>query len=341
MKRLYITRQWKQFSAMKARYSAHRRTSKWKNRKKSRKAKKVRIFREKRRRAQKPFINLVAPKQFSLIANTNEVLKYFEGAEKKFAGGENVAFDISEVETLTADAIALLVASIKDDDFIHGGNYRGTAPNKPELNKLFMESGFLDHVRHGWDAHTNKENLLHKEDNFKVSPKIAKSASLKGIQHVSHNSRPFEALYEILIECMSNTNNHANLSSAGKCKWWMYVYSNPNEEVSSYSFVDVGVGIFKSAVIQSKIKQSLKGTPLYPNIRLVPELLSGKLQSRIDKDNEIRGKGIPQIVDHANSPRFRSFYIIANDVKIDLKTGESKQLNHSLNGTFLHWELVK
>ncbi|MFA6969209.1 MAG: hypothetical protein WC217_01255 [Candidatus Paceibacterota bacterium] len=327
---------------MKARYAAKRHTSKWKNRKRSRIAVSYSVFREKRRRAQQPFIRLVAPKQFSLISNTNEVLKYFESAERMFAKGENVGFDISEVEILTADAIALLVASIKDSDFTHGGNYRGTAPAKPELNKLFMESGFLEHVRHDWnDAHINKENLLHKEDNFKVSPKIAKSASLTGIRHVSQNSRPFEALYEILIECMSNTNNHADLSSAGKCKWWIYVYSNPNEKVSSYSFVDVGVGIFKSAVIQDKIKQRLKGTVLYPNIKLVPELLSGKLQSRIDKDNALRGKGIPQIIDHSKSPRFRSFYIITNDVRIDLKTGTSEQLNHNLNGTFLHWELVK
>ena len=341
MKRFYTTAKWKRFSSMKARYAAKRRTQRWKNRKFSRKLVKLRHVRVKRRREQLPFKKHVAPKNFSLISNTNEVLKYFEQAERMFAKGENVGFDISEVDILTADAIALLVANIKDEDFIHGGSYMGTAPDKPELNKLFMESGFLEHVQHGWRANTNKENLLHKEDNFKVSPSIAKRASLTGIRHVFHNSRPFEPLYEILIECMSNTNNHADLATAGKCKWWLYVYSDPNEKRSSYSFVDAGVGIFKSAVVQNKIKRRLKGSALYPNIKLVPELLSGKLQSRIDKDNELRGKGIPQIIDHSRSPRFKSFYIITNDVKIDLKTGGSEQLNHSLNGTFLHWELAK
>lgn len=44
-------------------------------------------------------------------------------------------------------------------------------------------------------------------------------------------------------------------------------------------------------------------------------------------------------VEYARTDYFRRFYIIANDVKIDVKTSEKWQLNTNINGTFLYWEL--
>ena len=321
------------------RYSAKRRTKKWKNRKKARKIDHQRQVQKVRKQAKKPYTKLPAPKSFSLIANTNEVLKYFDDAEKRLRGGENITFDITNVSTLTPDTIALMVASVNDSDFYHEGNLSGNVPQKSDLAKLFNESGFHEHVSTRGYFVTNKNNLLHKEMNKKVVSSIAKDASLTGIRHVFGNEKPFEPLYEILIECMSNTNNHAVLHHRGKCNWWLYAYSEPNEKVTSYSFLDLGVGIFKSAVVQEKLKNLFKGTVFYGNIKLVDDLLAGRLQSRVDEDKEIRGKGIPQIVEHSKSDNFKSFYIITNDVKMNLKTGERVQLSYSLNGTFLYWEL--
>ena len=321
------------------RYSAKRHTKKWKNRKKARKRGAQRAILQSRRQKTKPPIILPAPRSFSFVEKTNDVLRYFDEAEKKLKSGENITIDISDVDVLTSDTIALMIASIKDVDFCHGSIITGNAPKKPNLLKLFNESGFYEHVLTRGYFVTSKENLLHKEVNRKVVSEVAKSASLTGIRHVFGNEKPFEPLYEILIECMSNTNNHAIPHDRGKCNWWLYVYSEPNKKITSYSFVDLGVGIFKSTVVQQGLKNMFKGTILYKNINLVDDLLAGKLQSRIDEDKEIRGKGIPQIVEHSKSANFKSFYIITNDVKINLKTGNKEQLAYSLNGTFLHWEL--
>lgn len=323
----------------RANYQAKRRTLKWKNYKK---AKRYNIYlkkERKRRQANKPPVVLPAPKLFSLIENTDEVLEYFATAENLLKKRENITFDISDVDQLTADTVALMVASINDKDFIHDSSIKGNAPKKPELHKLFTESGFYEHVMTHGSFVKGKENLLHKEVHRNVVPEVARDASLTGINHVFGNNDPYEPLYEILIECMSNTNNHANLNNQGKCNWWLYVYSDPNQKITSYTFLDLGVGIFKSAVLQNYLKGFFKGSALYKNINLVDDLLAGKIQSRIDKDKEIRGKGIPQIVDHAKLDKFRSFYIITNDVKIDLKSGAKIQLSHNLNGTILYWEL--
>lgn len=320
-------------------YQAKRRTLKWKKYKKRKKQNINLIKLRKRKQEKKPYLVIPAPKNFSLIENTDEVLAYFNKAEKLTRKRENLTLDISEVDELTADTVALMVASINDPDFKHDSGIKGNAPKKPELHKLFTESGFYDHVFTAGKFAKGKENLLHKEVHRNVVPEVAKNASLTGIEHVFGKREPFEPLYEILIECMSNTNNHANLHNQGKCNWWLYVYSDPNQNITSYTFLDLGVGIFKSAVLQNYLKSTFKGTPLYKNINLVDDLLAGKIQSRIDKDKEIRGKGIPQIVDHAKLANFRSFYIIANDVKINLKNGSKTQLAHNLSGTVLYWEL--
>lgn len=51
------------------------------------------------------------------------------------------------------------------------------------------------------------------------------------------------------------------------------------------------------------------------------------------------GCKVYNVVEYARTDYFRRFYIIANDVKIDVKTSEKWQLNTNINGTFLYWEL--
>lgn len=329
------------FRLARARYNSKRRSKKWKKCKKNNKISIQTEKIKKKRQARKAPKVFEAPKNFSLIDNTDEVLDYFNEAEKLLSSGENLILDISEVEVFTPSTIALLVASVKDPVFCHGSIINGNEPKSPDLARLFSESGFYEHVNstRGFIG-SKKGNLLHKEVYRTVVPDIARNATITGISHVFGSEKPFELLYEILIEAMSNTNDHANLHHQGKCNWWLYVYCDPKQKVTSYSFLDLGVGIFKSAVIQNYLKNLVKGTVLYKNINLVDDLLSGRIQSRVSGvDKEIRGKGIPQIVDHAKSQNFGEFYIISNDVKINLKTKGREQLKNRLNGTFLYWEL--
>jgi len=183
--------------------------------------------------------------------------------------------------------------------------------------------------------------MLHKETDYKVRPQIAKSACITGMNHALGTCEPFEPLYEILVECMQNTNNHASKEKEEKCKWWLFVYNCPETGNSKYSFLDLGVGIFESLIVKSFILKSAKAIGVLPNNHFVQDLLDGNIQSRIEKDNEIRGKGIPQIVSHAKYDQFKEFYIITNDVKINVKDGSSTPLKRSFSGTFYYWELQK
>lgn len=322
---------------IRSRYQAKRNSKNWKRRKLNRQFQSQIKIANDYKKFIKPYTDHPAPKIFSFVHNTNETLKYFVDAEKLFKKKHKLNLNIDEIDELSSDAIALLVASINDRNFHHNSGYKGDAPKKPELKKLFKESGFYNFVKSRGFNRVGDGNLLHKEMHTKVMPNLAQKAALLGIRHTFGNEEPYEPLYDILIECMSNTNNHASLKSTTKCNWWLYVYNDPTTKNTSYSFLDLGVGIFDSIVVQGYIKQFLKGTVAYKNIKIVNDLLSGKIQSRVDMDNEIRGKGIPQIVEHSKHNTFKEFYIITNDVKINLKTLESEQLAYNFSGTFVYW----
>lgn len=338
MKKVAIGSSLWRYHRIRKRYQEKRHSQKWLLRKRYKNVEKRRILKLSRTYEQAPYVVHVAPKNFSFINNTNEVLQYFLDAQSIFYSKKNVEFDIKDVDSMTPDTIALLVASIKSSQFTKQGTYRGNNPEKPELDRLLTESGFGEHVSSTGFKKAKSGNLLHKEVNKKVVPKIAKEASITGLAHVHGDIKPFPPLYEILVEAMSNTHNHANLGLQGECKWWLYVYNDPHKKTSSYSFVDLGVGIFGSAVVQ--IYARILNLITFSNDRLVDDLLEGKIHSRIEKDKELRGKGIPQIVKHAKHPHFKVFYIITNNVKIDLKTGGRETLHNNFKGTFLYWELI-
>lgn len=288
-------------------------------------------------------INKEAPKVFSLIDNTNEVVGYLNDCRKTLHKEKKITIDISQIEQLSTDAIALLVACVNDISFT--GKYgilRGNAPNNIELAKLFIESGFYKHVETDNPnlKHRNKaeENLLHRESHVKVQSDIAKSACQYGTRHVLNNDKPFPIVYEMLIEAMSNTNNHANKIERGKTKWWLYVYNAPNN-TTCYSFVDLGVGIFES-VPMSAYKKLKKLLNISSNTDLAKDLLEGKIKSREKIDQNIRGKGIPQIARNSDSENIGRAFIISNDVKINLKTKLAEKLDNDFKGTFLYWELI-
>jgi len=334
---------------IRKRYQEKRHKARWKDRKSNKRGIKRQYIRDVEIHKAAPFILHKAPNNFSFIDNTNEVLKYFNEAKEIFRRKENVNFDISDVSNLTPDTVALLVSSVNSNKFVRTGSSKGNAPKKESLRKLFTESGFGEYIsKSNGFKKSQSGNLLHKEVAQKVVPTIAKEACIVGLNYVFGQSSPspklyevYSPLYETLLESMANTHNHADLNKQGECRWWLYVYNDPVSKTTSFSFIDLGVGIFRSVYTKKYIEKILKASGLKKNIDLVDDLLAGKINSRIEKDRELRGKGIPQIVHHSKSPYFKSFYIITNDVKINLTKNERESLEFSFDGTFLHWELIK
>lgn len=286
----------------------------------------------------KPIISLKAPSDFSLIYNTEETIQYFNKAQNELKNGNRVLFDISQIEKLSTDAIAVQIAKINDERFIQHSTISGNEPNDVELKELFVQSGFYDYVRtRGPKPINDKKLLIHKITNNRVEPDIAKDACLLGLRHTFQNEEIFEPLYNILIEIMQNTNNHAG-STRGKYDWWLHVYTHPNSTKTSYTFLDLGVGIFESLPVKSYKRDFLEILGLTSNIDLVPKLFAGEIKSRTSRPE--RGKGIPQVYECSKDPVFSKFILISNDVYANLKNGENKDIRTSFKGTMYYWEII-
>lgn len=283
-------------------------------------------------------VNVQAPKNYSLINNTESTISFFNYIHEQLRQGIRVLFDISKIDTLTTDAIAVQIAKIKDEKFHCNGNIKGNAPDDVNLKKLFLQSGFYEYVNtRGVKPKNEKIILIHEITDNKVEPDIAKNACLLGLKHTFGNEDIFEPLYDILIEVMQNTNNHAGITR-GKYDWWLHVYNHPDSSKTSYTFLDLGVGIFESIPVKSFKRDFLERLGLKSNLDLVPKLFAGEIKSRTSRPE--RGKGIPQIYECSQEPTFDKFILISNDVYADLKTSEYKLIKTKFDGTLFYWEII-
>jgi hypothetical protein len=288
-----------------------------------------------------------APVNFSFINNTEEVLDYFKKAAKNIADRKQVSFDLQNIENLTPDTIALLIAKVKDRNFTRGLTVNGTSPRKQELKKIFESSGFYDHVRSTYVGGKNQNNLLiHQVTCKKVEPDIAKEVSKLAVKHTFKNEKKFQPIYKIMIECMANTDNHADLKNVGIYDWWIFTYCNPENNVTYFTFLDLGIGIFNSNPVNEFRKSILitidnmtkTNLTSKDNLKLIPKLFSGEIYISRTKDKK-RGQGLPTIKEMSENQCIKNFTIVTNNTKIKLPSLESEILNSKFNGTLLYWEL--
>jgi hypothetical protein len=235
--------------------------------------------------------------------------------------------------------IILLIAILKDKKSMKVG-ISGNAPKDPQLEKLFVESGLYDFVSSKGKKKVASNNKLWKHStNNQVKGEIAGEAVLvcKNLFIENEINYDTDNLYNLLVEAMSNTINHADKKKA-HINWWLYYFIDENKKSIKYSFIDLGIGIFKSASFASFRRIANYFVP--GNSLLVKPFLEGKIISSRENDNEISGKGVKQIVSCAQKPEFINFTIITNDQIIDIKNKDSHSINCNFDGTFIHFEIL-
>lgn len=323
---------------IRSRYEAKRKDLGWINRK---------IFNKKQRliqiinhiqRIKKGFVKLEAPQNFSFISNTDEIVNFFNSIKEHVDNDQPVNIDVSKITTLSPDIIILLISILKDKKSIKVG-IRGNAPENPKLRKVFIESGLYDFVNSLGRKRVADNNKLWKHStNNHVKGEIAGEAvaicrNLFKEHGINYDT---DSIYNLLVEAMSNTINHAD-KEKHHVNWWLYYFIDKDEKTIKYSIVDLGIGIFKSASFDTYRRFAKIIVP--GNGLLVKPFLEGKIISSRESDNEISGKGVRQIINCANNPEFTKFSIITNDQIINVKEKNNQSLSNNFDGTFIHFEI--
>jgi hypothetical protein len=281
-----------------------------------------------------PFV-LKMPEIFSLINNTNDLLNAVELG--RFVAKKRIPLyiKIEHVKKLTPEAIALLIAVISEGDFTKI-DITGGAPDDEVIRDMFIKSGFFNYVKSNVGNVANINLLLHQRSNKQVNTAIAKEVCKKGLLHTFGTDDIFEPLYDILIECMSNTHNHADPTKDGVYDWWLYTYFDTDTKITYYSFFDLGIGIFESISVKD-YKEVMRKLGISKNVQLISDLYQGKIKSRTLLPE--RGKGLPQIYSYATNHNIKNLTLITNNVYSNMSTGKNFELEQNFSGTFYYWEL--
>lgn len=313
---------------IRAKYEAKRRTKKWKIMKAKSKLQRLLQIHKHIQLVNKGIINLEAPPNFSLIDNSDDVIKYFNKVKDNVESDQPVRIDISKITNLSPDIIILQIAVLKEKKSMRVGIF-GNAPEDPNLRKIFIESGLYNFVKSSGKKKVADNNKLWKHStNNQVRGEIAGEAIAvcKNLFEKSGVNYDTDNIYNLLVEAMSNTINHADTKKAN-INWWLYYYIDEDKRTIKFSFIDLGIGIFKSASFDSFRRIANIFVP--GNSLLVKPFLEGKILSSRKNDNEISGKGVKQIIKCAENPEFTKFTIITNDQKINVKDKTNQSLSHN------------
>jgi len=305
-------------------------------------AKQQKLSLERKKNSKTNWKKITFPPRVKLIEEPNETLAYFNQAYNYYKKGHNVDFDLSNIVQFSPESIAVLAASIASFQFTNRMGSRGNMPKNYILRKVFQDSGFFEHVnvldKNFRAISKTSAHLLHKVTNDKVVTGVAKDTCSYMLPKINAQYiDDLEPLYVILIEAMQNTNNHASGKTEIEYDWWLYRYLDKNKGIIHFTFLDIGVGVFKSLPVMNFIRKLSNTANITSNLDLVDELLSGKIKSRTKRKD--RGKGIPQIYDQSKDNMFKEFYILSNDILIDTKKDTKIKLNEEFYGTLYYWTM--
>jgi hypothetical protein len=329
MRKLYQKEKWKKHSR------AVQRKILRKSRKKSQKHGSD-IIPAQKRKSHKP-IFVVAPVNYSLLDNTEEMLVFYDKINDLAKTGHRVFLDLRGVRNITYDALLYTLSLIDYFNAKYEPFYiEGNQPLDAQCAKIFNESGFNKFVNTRTFTWPNID-VLSIERGESTEPVIAAEVKKFSADHLKASSSQdmkSQNLYNTLVECMNNTVGHAykDVSRSLKPKWWIICYFDKLKGRVVFTFLDNGSGI-PSTVRKNFLERVPSNTA---DGKLIVSALNGEFRSETRKKN--RGLGLPEIYSYQKEKQIEDLVIISNKAKVvvgdDMKV---TNLENKFHGTLLSW----
>lgn len=335
MKKLYSTTSYKEWNTKQAKRSWKRNLATKEQRKAIRRGTegiKKKVLRE--RREEEKFAKIKAPGNFSFVENTEEILHFLNELRDLFRKKKNTFVDLRRVTNLNNDAIVLFISLIQNPKIVNGVRVWGSYPLNEKLRKIFIESGAFGTVT---NEDTGYKNYILTRRNKKAEGGIAADVIRRATKVVFKKEGRCPGVYRALMESMANTCYHAKPTRIGEETWFLTVYHDRDKGHVSFAFIDLGVGIFKSAKMNDFKMKAVEFFGWNDNKQILKEIISGNKQS--STKIPYRGKGLPTIYMGLERNYYSNLHIISNDVKANLTSGEYTDLKSEFNGTFIYFEL--
>lgn len=289
---------------------------------------------------------LEAPENFSIFSNPEQTLSFFSDIETKIKFGDPVYFEMKNVEKLSIDTIMYFLAIVKkmkSSKVVYG--FKGSSPSNKNCRDLLESSGFFKYVHSGMMM----KDLSYESDVVQISngqnadPSTAQKICDFTMLKLNRKRKNIRSLYDMIIELMSNTKQHAYSDSKYTLRdWYVFVSFISEKKSVRLIFLDTGEGIpttLKRTGFEY-IKALVSGVPLLSigasHTEYIHSALKGDLRSRTGELH--RGKGLPKIYSFHKDGYINNLTIISNYGYFAEDTDDD--IEKELKGTIFYWELL-
>jgi hypothetical protein len=298
----------------------------------------------------KDYKKVKAPQIFSFRNNPDRVIEFLNKVKDCFDKKQKIFIRLDAVTIIDYDAIVVLF-SIMIRFKSQGIKFNGDFPENKQAKEILTQSGFFKNLykqfkeEDRYSVQAENEHGIHthafKNVDSELSAKIISQAS----RTIWGETRRCQGAQRTLLELMQNTNNHASFEKEGDKHWWLSVNHDKLNNKVSFSFVDYGVGVFRSLANKQEgskfynaIEKMLDRFKYGNNAELLKLILNGELHRTVTGEH-YRGKGLPGIREAMKRNQISNLFVISNNVFSNVASEEYRLLDTSFTGTFISWEL--
>jgi hypothetical protein len=242
---------------------------------------------------------------------------------------------------MTPDAVAALLATIHLCR-VKGARVSGNVPSDHVAQQVLNESGFRTYVRNSPSyQHLPQMGQIAKRSSSgeiyqnKFDEQLARGIIEFATSKLTGSVRTGPS-FSVFCEAMLNTLNHASAVGRFHEPWWASVYFDSTRSRACFTFIDQGVGIFRSHRWTTAVNV-LKYLRLLDPGQILERIFQGKIPSTTKVAG--RGNGIPGMYEHCKSGRIKNLMVITNHAIGNAETETYGVLSNDFPGTLLYWEI--
>ena len=291
-----------------------------------------------------------APSTLSLLSNESVTLDFLCKLQECYNAKKKVAVLLDDVDTLSTDGILALLSNMVQFKAARI-SFNGTRPRDVSTEFKLESSGFFKHLygpaMPNRDIYSFKkiDSFLYTHGQKTVEAGLADELVKYASEVVWGEPRRCPGIQTTLVELMHNTYDHAG-DYKGEKHWWISVEHNEQDHEATFSFMDFGVGIFRS------LANKKQGEPLYgaldyiiqhfPLIKTEADrlqlILEGKV--RLTQFNEYyRGKGLRNIYMKHHKNQISDLSIISNYASFKADKDDYHSIKNEFIGTFISFKM--
>jgi len=310
------------------------------------------VVRQKKQFVARGYTEVKAPSILSFVRNPEDVSEFIAQLRKLEKMRNPVWVILKHVKEIDYDGINVLLSAVVRFQARRIA-FNGDLPSDLGVRKIIEESGFFEYIRD--DSFKDEDHYelsatkiyTHAKKNVDsvLGQKIIESAS----KTVWGGARRCPGVQRVFLELMQNTNNHASFEGEGEKHWWLSVKHIKEEKRVIFSFVDYGVGVFRSlknkkpndkffGAIEQLYNKALTSITRHGDSGVLKLIFEGELH-RTATGKTYRGKGLPGIFQAFQQNQISNLAMITNNVVFNSSKDTYEPLHNGFEGTFIYWEL--